>query len=83
MEGFRIGPGSACRVRVDVHSAVVTRGFGECEAVTLDSVPRELERGMVLVRRKFHRGFTIVPMGQTGWNSAPRQRSYKYKQTHT
>ena len=83
MEGFRVGPGSACRVRVDVHTTVVTWGFGEGEAVTLDSVPGELERGMmVFIRRQFDRGFTVIPVRQTGWNSAPGQRSYKCKQTY-
>ena len=62
MEGFRVGPSSACRIRVDVHAAVVTRGFGQGEAVTLDSVPGKLERGMVLIWRQFDRGFAVIPV---------------------
>ena len=60
MKRFWIRPGSACRVGVYVHPTVVTWGFSECEAVTMDSVSGKGEGRVIFVGGKFYRWFAVV-----------------------
>ena len=77
VEGFRVGPGATSGLRVDVHSTVFTRGFGQSEAAVVDAMSREGEGRVFLVRGQLYGRFTVISVRQAGRNATSGQRSWK------